>query len=222
MKLSDIYGKEVESKDKKRRGWVRSVLGKGGAPQFLQCFDGEEREFDVDWKDIVHIGDKIIFDDRAAEKKNCSPLRLGLPAYDDTGRFLGNLSDISVGKEGVFYVIGRKKYRPEYISVGDVLIVHPPRTLKENVTAGGAVILKKGSPLTPEALKKAEEAGEYFQAWLKRIWIVSRFPHAGAAHLLYKKFFSEKARKQGGAQNLRARLPYTHFLCLYVVLCHKF
>lgn len=169
MKLSDIYGKEVESKDKKRRGWVRSVLGKGGAPQFLLCFDGEECEFDVDWKDIVHIGDKIIFDDRAAEKKNCSPLRLGLPAYDDTGRFLGNLSDISVGKEGVFYVIGRKKYRPEYISVGDVLIVHPPRTLKENVTAGGAVILKKGSPLTPEALKKAEEAGEYFQAWLKTI-----------------------------------------------------
>ena len=69
----------------------------------------------------------------------------------------------------MWYLIGKKKYRPEFVAVGDAVIVRAPRTLKENVTSGGAVILKKGTPLTPDALKKAEEAGEYFQAQFKSI-----------------------------------------------------
>ncbi len=170
MKLSEIYGKEAVSRDGKHRGWVRGVLGNGSTPQFLQCFDGDEKEFDIDIKDVTYVGEKIVFDDRTEIKRGCRNMRLGLPAYDEAGKFLGHLSDLESGKDGLFYyLIGKKKYRPEFVAVGDAVIVRAPRTLKENVTSGGAVILKKGTPLTPEALKKAEEAGEYFQAQFKSI-----------------------------------------------------
>ncbi len=169
MKLSEIYGTEAVSRDGKRRGWVRGVLASGGRPQFLQCFDEKEREFDIDILNAEESGGKIVFDDRAAVKSGCISLRLGLPAYDETGKLLGTLCDVISGKGGIFYVIGRRKYRPENISVGDAVIVRPPRTLKDNVTSGGKVILKKGTALTGEALKKAEDAGEYFQAQMKTI-----------------------------------------------------
>ena len=63
MKLSDLYGKEVESADKSRRGWVRAILGNGNQPQFLQCFDEDEREFEIDFKNVIKTGEKIIYDD---------------------------------------------------------------------------------------------------------------------------------------------------------------
>lgn len=169
MKLSEIYGKEVVSRDGSRRGWVRGVLEYGGAPRFLQCFDSDEREFDIDFKSIQSVDGRIVFEDGSSDRKKCRNLRLGMPAYDNTGNFLGVLNDVASGKSGIFYIIGKKRYRPEFICVGDAVIVRPPRTLKESVTAENTVILKKGTSLTPEALKRAEEAGEYFQAQMKTI-----------------------------------------------------
>ena len=56
------------------------------------------------------------------------------------------------------------------MTAGDALIVRAPRTLKQSVvTDEGEVVLKRGSALDGEALKKAEEAGEYFQAQMKTI-----------------------------------------------------
>lgn len=171
MKLSELYGKEVVSADKSRRGWVRAVLGSGSLPQFLLCFDEDEREFEIDFKNVIKTGEKIIFDDAEKRRKGAKCIRLGLPAYGTDGAFLGHLTDISGAKDGTFYyVIGKKKYRPEFVAVGDVLIVRAPRTLKQSViTEGGEVVLKKGCALDGEALKKAEEAGEYFQAQMKTI-----------------------------------------------------
>ncbi len=169
MKLSDIYGREVLGSDGKKRGWVRGILGKGGTPQFLQCFDEDDREFDIDVNDVEKFGEKIIFSDRAHLKSQCSRLRLGLPAYSAAGRFLGNLNDIVSNRRGVHYIIGKKRYGAENICVGDAVIVSEPRTLKDDVLSEGTVIIKKGAPLTADALKKAEEAGEYFQAQMKTI-----------------------------------------------------
>ena len=172
MKLSEIYGKEVESKDGQVHGWVRGILAKNGAPQFLQCFDDDEHEFDIDVKNIICTGEKIVFEDRPAIKKQSTNMRLGVPAYSEYGNFLGYLAEIITDRSGAaaHYVIGKKKFRPEHITTGDVIIVHPARVLKEEVTdSSGEVILKKGSALTGEALKKAEQAGEYFQAQMKTI-----------------------------------------------------
>lgn len=170
MKLSELYGKAVTSTDGKTSGWVRGVLGTDGKPQFLQCFDGQEREFDIDIKDIKSIGKDIVFEDRSAVKKACGSIRLGLPAYSESGAFLGHLTEITQSHGGAQYVIGKRKYAAEYVTAGDVIIVRMPRTLKHDVTsADGAIILKKGERLTDGALKKAEDAGEYFQAQMKTI-----------------------------------------------------
>lgn len=171
MKLSDLYGKEVVSADKSRRGWVRAVLGNGSLPQFLQCFDEDEREFEIDFKNVIKTGEKIIYDDAEKRRKSAKGMRLGLPAYGTDGAFLGHLTDMVSAKDGTFYyVIGKKKYRSEFVAAGDALIVRAPRTLKQSVvTDGGEVVLKRGSALDGEALKKAEEAGEYFQAQMKTI-----------------------------------------------------
>ena len=170
MKISEIYGKEVKNKEGKTCGWVRGVIGTAGALQFLQCFDGEEREFDIDVKDVLRFGEEIIFEDRFAAKAESRDMRLGIPAYNESGIFLGYLAEIEQGKNGSKYVIGRKKYSADEVSAADAVIVHGGRTLKENVvSADGAIVLKKGTKLNDDALKRAEDAGEYFQAQLKTI-----------------------------------------------------
>lgn len=170
MKISEIYGKEVKNEEGKTCGWVRGIIGTAGALQFLQCFDAEEREFNIDVKDVLSFGEHIIFEDRAAAKAECRFMRLGIPAYNESGAFLGYLAEIEQGKNGTKYLIGKKKYSADEVSAGDAVIVHGGRTLKENViSSDGAIVLKKGTKLDTEALKKAEDAGEYFQAQLKTI-----------------------------------------------------
>ena len=171
MKISKLYGREVESCDGRRCGWVRAVLGLDGAPQFLQCFDEEEREFDVDIRSVKTFGQKIIFEDRESAKKQCSPIRLGLPAYGADGRFLGHLTDAGFcGGKIKYYIIARKRYLPVEVCAGDALIVSGGRRLKADVTDGkGGVVLKKGERLDEGALERAADAGEYFQAQLKTI-----------------------------------------------------
>ena len=171
MRVSELYGREVESSDGKRRGWVRAVLGQNGAPQFLQCFDGDEREFDVDIERVKTFGEKIIFEDRERAKRDCAPIRLGLPAYGADGRFLGHLTDVEFcGGQLKYYIIGKKRYAPVDVCAGDVLIVCSGRRLKADVIdSTGSVVLKKGESLDSEALERAAGAGEYFQAQLKTI-----------------------------------------------------
>lgn len=171
MKISKLYGKEIESSDGKRSGWVRAVLGLDGAPQFLQCFDCEEREFDVDIKYVKTFGQKIIFEDRERAKKDCAPVRLGLPAYGTDGSFIGHLTDAEFsGGQLKYYIIGRKRYSPDDVRAGDALIISEGRRLKADVIDGsGAIVLKKGESLDGEALERAADAGEYFQAKLKTI-----------------------------------------------------
>lgn len=171
MKISRLYGREVESTDGNRRGWVRAVLGRDGAPQFLQCFDDDEREFDVDINCVKQMGEKIIFEDRERERQRCAPVRLGLPAYSADGRFLGHLTDGEFcGGRLKYYIIGRKRYAPADVCAGDVIIVREGRRLKADVIDGaGAIVLKKGESLDGEALDRAAGAGEYFQAQLKTI-----------------------------------------------------
>ena len=171
MRISELYGRDVESSDGKRHGWVRAVLGQDGVPMFLQCFDDDEREFDVDIERVKTFGEKIIFEDRERVKRDCVPVRLGLPAYGADGRFLGHLTDAEFcGGQLKCYIIGRKRYAPGDVCAGDVLIVHGGRRLKADVIDGtGSVVLKKGESLDSEALERAAGAGEYFQAQLKTI-----------------------------------------------------
>ena len=154
MKLSLFYGKKVVSTDGKC-GYVLSVNANGGVLECLRCADEDENEFYIDIKNIVSVGDKIIYEDRARAIKASKPLRLGCAGYDERGVFLGNVTE--------------KNYPAAGIECGDAVIVKNCVKLKSDVKKDGKVIIKKGEALSKETVNKAVEAGEFVQTTMKTI-----------------------------------------------------
>ena len=70
-----LYGKKTESTDGKS-GYVISVNASNGKIVCFTCADENEKEFTIDVKNIVKIGDKIIYEDREHTLKNAKPVRL--------------------------------------------------------------------------------------------------------------------------------------------------
>lgn len=170
MKISDIYGKKVESTAGKR-GYVFSVRVNGNKIASLICADGNEKEFAVDVDNIISEGETIVFEDRESQTENGAPLRLGMPVFDIEGNFLGKLTDFTAEKHSLrFAHVGRKKFAVDDIVCGDAVIVkNMTPVLKSDVKKSGRVIIKRGTPLTNDVLLKASEEGEYVQAKLKSI-----------------------------------------------------
>ncbi len=169
MNASNLFGKKVESAAG-AEGYVVEVRASGGKIECLVCADEDENEFLVDAENVKKWGETIIYTDRAREIKKSGALRLGLPAYDENGRYLGELSDFSLrGARILKAKIGKKNYPAEGVTCGDAAIVRRARVLKSDVIKNGEVIIKKGTPISEESLKIAENAGEYVQAKLKSI-----------------------------------------------------
>lgn len=169
MKLSLFYGKKVVSTDGKY-GYVLSVNANGGVIECLRCADEDENEFFIDMKNIVSVGDKIIYEDRESAIKASTPLRLGCAGYDERGMFLGNLTEYDYrGTKLLSAKIGKKNYPVTGIACGDVVIVKDCARLKSDVKKDGKVLIKKGSALSPEVVNKAVEAGEFVQTTMKTI-----------------------------------------------------
>lgn len=170
MKVSDICGKAIESSDGKR-GYVISVNAADGVVKCLLCADENENEFFVDVENVKISGSGLVYYDRESEIMNSTPIRLGRPVYDDEGKFLGTLTDFSFAKNRPAAAhVGNKKYPAANIAYGDVIIVKSGgRTLKSDVKKDGKVIIKKGTPITPEVLQTAQSEGEYVQTNLKSL-----------------------------------------------------
>lgn len=169
MVISELYGKNVESTSG-RKGYVISVNGSSGKVECLVCADGEENEFFVDFRDIVSIGAKIVYEDRSAEMKKAKPIKIGLAAYDDGGKFLGNVEDYSLsGEKIVVAKIGKKSYPAENLILGDAVIVKKTKQLNKNVVKDGKILFKKGAQVTSALLEKATQNGEYVQTNLKTL-----------------------------------------------------
>lgn len=169
MNISELYGKKTESTDG-RKGYVISVNANDKKLECFVCADAEENEFIIDVKDIISLGDKIIYEDRETAIKGARPIRLGRAGYDERGNFLGNLEDFSFnGKNLLKAKIGKKNYPAEGIVCGDVVIVKTARKLKYDVVKDGKIIIKKGTPVTEEMFETAEKQGEYFQAKMKTL-----------------------------------------------------
>ena len=98
-----------------------------------------------------------------------APLRLGKPVFDCEGAYLGRLTDFTAEKNVLLFAhSGAKKFSADDIVCGDAVIVKSSaRVLKSDVKKNGRIIIRKGTPLTPETLEKAEKHGEYVQANLK-------------------------------------------------------
>lgn len=169
MKISEIYGKKVESTSGKT-GYVVSCNGAAGKLVCLLCADEDENEFYIDVKNIVSIGSKIIFEDRETAIKASKPIRLGRAGFNENGKYLGNLNDIDLkGAKIQRAKIGKKNYPAEKLFMDDVIIIPAVKRLKSDVVKDGKVIIKKGTEVNSEVLASAEQNGEYVQTNLKSI-----------------------------------------------------
>lgn len=169
MNVSEFFGKKVISTQGKQ-GYVISVNAAQGRIECFICADENEKEFAVDVKNILSVGETVVYADRASEIKKATPLRLGRAGFDEKGNYLGILNDFTF-TDGQLKTakIGKKNYPAEWIIFGDVVIVKSMRRLKSDVTKEGEVILKKGTPVTQTVLDEAAAAGEYVQTTLKSL-----------------------------------------------------
>ena len=169
MKISELYGKTVESTTGKH-GYVVSVNAYGNELQCLICADADENLFTVDIKNVLSVEPKIVYEDRESVIKAATPVRLGRAGFDESGTYLGSLQDFSVKDyKLVSAKIGKKNYPAKGLVSGDIIIVKKPKTLKADVIKGGKIILRRGSTLTEDALDRAADEGEYVQANLKSL-----------------------------------------------------
>ena len=123
MKISELYGKQIESAEGKA-GYVVGALARGDRLEFLECADRDENEFAVDWRDILSIEEKIVFEDREHALKEAKPLRLGRAAFDADGNFLGRLEDFTFEDGRLTSAkIGKKNYCPKDVACGDAAIL---------------------------------------------------------------------------------------------------
>lgn len=169
MKISELYGKTVESTAGKR-GYVLSVKASGNRLECLICADEEENEFTVDINSVLKFGNIIVFEDRESAIKSSKPLRLGRASFDESGNYLGNLDEyLFNGKTLLKAKIGKKNYPAAELVCGDAVIVKKIKRLKGDVVKDGKVIIKSGTCLTDEVLSDALNQGEYVQTKMKSI-----------------------------------------------------
>lgn len=169
MKISEIYGKTVESTTGKR-GYVISIKANADRLECLVCADENESEFTVDINNVVKFGDRIIFNDRESAIKSAAPVRLGKASFDEKGKYLGVLEEyVFEGNTLLTAKIGRKKYPAEELTCGDAVIVTKLKRLKSDVKKDGKIIIKSGTYLSDEVLSDAAAQGEYVQARMKAI-----------------------------------------------------
>ncbi len=127
MKISNLYGKIIESEDKKTHGVIMAISCAKNVIDGYICFDEQEIEFYACAKDARILKDKVTFCQFGKEQKNAYRLRLGLPVYTQEGRFLGSVTDCSVmgGKIAAIFC-KNKKYPADRLSISDAVIVKSP------------------------------------------------------------------------------------------------
>ncbi|MGN0812915.1 MAG: hypothetical protein ACI4MQ_05375 [Candidatus Coproplasma sp.] len=124
MKISTLFGKIIESEDKKKHGVIMAISCAKNVIEGYICFDENEKEFFVSASGTRVLKDKVIFKWLSREEKTSSRLRLGVPAFSQDGKFLGNVTDYSAVSGRICAVfICNKKYSAENLSVSDAVIV---------------------------------------------------------------------------------------------------
>ncbi len=170
MKLSQIYGKRVESVSD-RSGYVIRINADGNRITSLTCADGEETEFDIPAENIKSVKDTVKYTRGCESGGNAKSVKLGLPVFDSEGNYVGRLTDITADKYFIRYVhVGNKKFPADDVICGDAVIIkNNVRFLKSDVKKNGRIIFRRGTPLTDDVAEKAQLVGEYVQTNLKTI-----------------------------------------------------
>ncbi|MGN0805830.1 MAG: hypothetical protein ACI4MC_02220 [Candidatus Coproplasma sp.] len=126
MKISNLYGKRIESEDKKRCGVIMAICCAENVIDGYICFDEDEKEFFASACGTRVLKDKVTFTKLGKEKKNSFRLRLGVPVFSQEGKHVGNVTDCSVmGGKLCTVFIKNKKYSAEEVCVSDAVIIKP-------------------------------------------------------------------------------------------------
>ncbi len=124
MKVSQLYGKRIESADKKTHGVILAISCAENAIEGYICFDEQENEFFASAVGSRNLKDKVTFKNGGKEGKNAYRLRLGLPVFSQDGKFLGNLSDCTVKGGKLSSVCCKaKQYPVSRLSISDAVII---------------------------------------------------------------------------------------------------
>ena len=124
MKISNLFGKKIESEDKTKHGVIMAISCNKNTVDGYICFDENEKEFFASAHGAKVLKDKVIFKWISREEKNSSRLRLGVPAFNSDGKYLGKVCDYSVVSGEICAVfIGNKKYSADNLSFSDAVIV---------------------------------------------------------------------------------------------------
>ena len=132
MKISQLYGKKIESSNKKKCGYILGISHTGDRIDGYICCNESENEFFADSSAARFIGDRAIVlkTDKAA--KRGARLKLGHAVYSEDGKFLGHVEDYTVKGNKIIYAhVGRRKLDFGRLSFGDVAILKNSHTQAE-------------------------------------------------------------------------------------------
>ncbi|MGN0818738.1 MAG: hypothetical protein ACI4L9_07190 [Candidatus Coproplasma sp.] len=124
MKLSELYGMQVEKLNSRRRGYILQAFADGEKISHLICCDEKENEFCITAENIISLNQCLIYRNESKGIKNGGALRLGAPCCDERGKILGVTQDyVLSGLNLRCALIGGKRYAYSRIVAGDVVIV---------------------------------------------------------------------------------------------------
>lgn len=124
MKVSNLLGIEILSKDKKMRVTVMSVCHAKNQIEGYICFNESQNKLFIE---RLYVGkDKqVYFNEFKKVRKKYKSLRLGLPAYTNQGKYLGRVEDYLICGTHLSKVkINSRQYNANYITLGNAAIVN--------------------------------------------------------------------------------------------------
>ena len=124
MKVSQLYGKIIESANKKKCGYILGISHTSDTIDGYICCNESENEFFADSTSARFIGDKAIVLKTDKAVKRGARLKLGHAVYSEDGKFLGHVDDYTVKGNKILYAhIGKRKLDFGRLILGDVAIL---------------------------------------------------------------------------------------------------
>lgn len=124
MKLSKLYGTEISSEDKKRRGYILGVSCVGERIDGFFCCDNSDKEFFAKAENFKLKGESVTFVSTGKPAENSHSLKLGRAVFTENGGLVGLLDDcVFEGEIIKTACIGKKKYDFSHLTIGDIIII---------------------------------------------------------------------------------------------------
>ncbi len=132
MKLSELFGKTIESVDKKIRGVILGISCVEDRIDGYICCDERENEFFAESLGSRLGGNQATFARTGKASRQAQSFRLGRAVFSDGGKYLGRIEDCTVRANAITKVhVGKRKYSPEQLIFGDVVIVKSGAAIAE-------------------------------------------------------------------------------------------